>query len=105
MVPEPYMDGIHYVPQAQQYCKENFRSWDPMITINEVVMDFCTRKSEVVVARFMMLCWGLWQNRDEQVWNQTRMGPEQICAKAQCILDEWTCCTADLRGWFRSGSA
>ncbi|XP_010534313.1 PREDICTED: dol-P-Glc:Glc(2)Man(9)GlcNAc(2)-PP-Dol alpha-1,2-glucosyltransferase isoform X2 [Tarenaya hassleriana] len=32
IVPEPYMDEIFHVPQAQQYCKGNLRSWDPMIT-------------------------------------------------------------------------
>ncbi|XP_043695140.1 dol-P-Glc:Glc(2)Man(9)GlcNAc(2)-PP-Dol alpha-1,2-glucosyltransferase [Telopea speciosissima] len=31
-VPEPYMDEIFHIPQAQQYCKGNFKSWDPMIT-------------------------------------------------------------------------
>ncbi|KAI5679133.1 hypothetical protein M9H77_10083 [Catharanthus roseus] len=32
IVPDPYMDEIFHVPQTQQYCKGNFRSWDPMIT-------------------------------------------------------------------------
>ncbi|KAL0375209.1 UNVERIFIED_CONTAM: Dol-P-Glc:Glc(2)Man(9)GlcNAc(2)-PP-Dol alpha-1,2-glucosyltransferase [Sesamum radiatum] len=32
IVPKPYMDEIFHVPQAQQYCRGNFRSWDPMIT-------------------------------------------------------------------------
>ncbi|XP_051131361.1 dol-P-Glc:Glc(2)Man(9)GlcNAc(2)-PP-Dol alpha-1,2-glucosyltransferase [Andrographis paniculata] len=32
VVPYPYMDEIFHVPQAQQYCRGNFRSWDPMIT-------------------------------------------------------------------------
>nr|XP_048319517.1 dol-P-Glc:Glc(2)Man(9)GlcNAc(2)-PP-Dol alpha-1,2-glucosyltransferase-like [Ziziphus jujuba var. spinosa] len=32
IVSEPYMDEIFHIPQAQQYCKGNFRSWDPMIT-------------------------------------------------------------------------
>ncbi|XP_056170623.1 dol-P-Glc:Glc(2)Man(9)GlcNAc(2)-PP-Dol alpha-1,2-glucosyltransferase isoform X1 [Syzygium oleosum] len=32
VVPEPYMDEIFHIPQAQQYCRGNFRSWDPMIT-------------------------------------------------------------------------
>lgn len=32
VVPHPYMDEIFHIPQAQQYCKGNFRSWDPMIT-------------------------------------------------------------------------
>ncbi|OAY24834.1 dol-P-Glc:Glc(2)Man(9)GlcNAc(2)-PP-Dol alpha-1,2-glucosyltransferase isoform X2 [Manihot esculenta] len=31
-VPEPYMDEIFHIPQAQQYCKGNLWSWDPMIT-------------------------------------------------------------------------
>lgn len=26
------MDEIFHIPQAQEYCKGNFRSWDPMIT-------------------------------------------------------------------------
>ena len=32
IVPDPYMDEIFHVPQAQQYCNGNFSSWDPMIT-------------------------------------------------------------------------
>ncbi|KAG2334980.1 hypothetical protein Bca4012_000089 [Brassica carinata] len=32
IVPGPYMDEIFHVPQAQQYCNGNLRSWDPMIT-------------------------------------------------------------------------
>ncbi|KAK4772879.1 hypothetical protein SAY87_027898 [Trapa incisa] len=32
IVPEPYMDEIFHIPQAQQYCVGNFRNWDPMIT-------------------------------------------------------------------------
>ncbi|KAI3953111.1 hypothetical protein MKW98_020306 [Papaver atlanticum] len=32
IVPHPYMDEIFHIPQAQEYCKGNFRSWDPMIT-------------------------------------------------------------------------
>ncbi|KAJ0235079.1 Dol-P-Glc:Glc(2)Man(9)GlcNAc(2)-PP-Dol alpha-1,2-glucosyltransferase [Hirschfeldia incana] len=32
IVPDPYMDEIFHVPQAQQYCNGNLKSWDPMIT-------------------------------------------------------------------------
>lgn len=32
IVPDPYMDEIFHIPQAQKYCSGNFRSWDPMIT-------------------------------------------------------------------------
>ncbi|XP_058099206.1 dol-P-Glc:Glc(2)Man(9)GlcNAc(2)-PP-Dol alpha-1,2-glucosyltransferase isoform X4 [Magnolia sinica] len=32
VVPEPYMDEIFHIPQAQQYCRGDFKGWDPMIT-------------------------------------------------------------------------
>ncbi|KAF8702946.1 hypothetical protein HU200_032450 [Digitaria exilis] len=32
VVPEPYMDEIFHVPQAQQYCRGDLLTWDPMIT-------------------------------------------------------------------------
>eukprot|EP00898_Chlorokybus_atmophyticus_P001065 jgi/Chlat1/195/Chrsp1S03262 len=31
-VPEPYMDEIFHIPQAQRYCQLDFHSWDPKIT-------------------------------------------------------------------------
>ena len=31
-VPDPYMDEIFHIPQAQQYCSGNFSAWDPKIT-------------------------------------------------------------------------
>jgi alpha-1,2-glucosyltransferase len=30
--PEPYMDEIFHIPQAQKYCEYKFKEWDPMIT-------------------------------------------------------------------------
>ncbi|WOL08428.1 hypothetical protein Cni_G17181 [Canna indica] len=32
VVPDPYMDEIFHIPQAQRYCRGEFRTWDPMIT-------------------------------------------------------------------------
>lgn len=32
MLSDNVQDEIFHVPQAQQYCKGNFKSWDPMIT-------------------------------------------------------------------------
>lgn len=32
VVPEPYMDEIFHIPQAQRYCAGNFTDWDPKIT-------------------------------------------------------------------------
>ena len=31
-VPDPYMDEIFHIPQAQRYCAGNFTTWDPKIT-------------------------------------------------------------------------
>lgn len=32
LVPEPYMDEIFHIPQAQKYCKGSFKEWDDKIT-------------------------------------------------------------------------
>ncbi|URE15799.1 DIE2/ALG10 family [Musa troglodytarum] len=32
VVPDPYMDEIFHIPQAQRYCRGDFGTWDPMIT-------------------------------------------------------------------------
>ncbi|XP_074565348.1 dol-P-Glc:Glc(2)Man(9)GlcNAc(2)-PP-Dol alpha-1,2-glucosyltransferase [Curcuma longa] len=32
IVPDPYMDEIFHIPQAQRYCRGDFWTWDPMIT-------------------------------------------------------------------------
>ncbi|KAL7267309.1 glucosyltransferase [Rhizina undulata] len=32
VVPEPYMDEIFHVPQAQAYCRNDFKTWDPKLT-------------------------------------------------------------------------
>ena len=31
-VPDPYMDEIFHIPQAQRYCDGNFTEWDSKIT-------------------------------------------------------------------------
>ncbi|KAI3878231.1 hypothetical protein MKW92_032089 [Papaver armeniacum] len=52
IVPHPYMDEIFHIPQAQEYCKGNFRSWDPMITTPLACMDGCTK----AVSLFSEVC-------------------------------------------------
>lgn len=32
IVPQPYLDEIFHIPQAQQYCKGNFTKYDPKLT-------------------------------------------------------------------------
>ncbi|KAJ2714156.1 glucosyltransferase [Coemansia spiralis] len=31
-VPEPYMDEVFHIPQAQRYCRGEFGTWDPKLT-------------------------------------------------------------------------
>lgn len=31
-VPEPYMDELVHVPQAQAYCRGDWSYWDPLLT-------------------------------------------------------------------------
>jgi alpha-1,2-glucosyltransferase len=32
VVPEPYMDEVIHIPQAQAYCKGHYATWDPRLT-------------------------------------------------------------------------
>ncbi|KAI8330626.1 DIE2/ALG10 family-domain-containing protein [Chlamydoabsidia padenii] len=32
IVPDPYMDEIFHIPQAQHYCQGNYTTWDPKLT-------------------------------------------------------------------------
>ncbi|CAG8840605.1 21842_t:CDS:2, partial [Racocetra persica] len=32
VVPNPYMDEIFHIPQAQRYCEGNYHEWDPKLT-------------------------------------------------------------------------
>ncbi|PWW74640.1 Glycosyltransferase Family 59 protein [Tuber magnatum] len=32
VVPEPYLDEVFHIPQAQAYCRNAFRTWDPKLT-------------------------------------------------------------------------
>ncbi|CAG8711824.1 6791_t:CDS:2, partial [Dentiscutata heterogama] len=32
VVPDPYMDEIFHIPQAQRYCEGNYHEWDPKLT-------------------------------------------------------------------------
>ncbi|KAK8708948.1 hypothetical protein V6N13_059983 [Hibiscus sabdariffa] len=40
IVPDPYMDEIFHIPQAQRYCNGDFMSWDPMITTQPGLSSF-----------------------------------------------------------------
>ncbi|CAI5730465.1 unnamed protein product [Hyaloperonospora brassicae] len=46
IVPDPYMDEIFHIPQAQHYCQDRFHEWDPKLTTFPglyLVSTLCTR--------------------------------------------------------------
>ncbi|CAJ2632047.1 unnamed protein product [Trifolium pratense] len=55
----------------------------------EVVLDICSREVEAVVNRFMIIVWGLWHNRNEWIWNQKQMNPDQINHWTKARWSEW----------------
>ncbi|KAI5449085.1 glucosyltransferase [Naganishia albida] len=44
-VPEPYIDEIFHIPQAQQYCQGEFHKWDPSLTTPPGLYIFSTALS------------------------------------------------------------
>lgn len=54
-----------------------------------VLMDTCARGTGEVVGRALMVIWGIWQNRNNCVWNQAMSSVSQIVAGALVLLAEW----------------
>lgn len=46
------------------------------------LMDICARGIEEVVGRILMVIWGIWQNQNNCVWNQTMSSTSQIVTGA-----------------------
>lgn len=57
--------------------------------IADAILGICSREVVDVVARLMMLLWGIWHNRNYQVWNHRRRDAQQICINANVFLMEW----------------
>ncbi|CAJ2646835.1 unnamed protein product [Trifolium pratense] len=76
-----------------------------MNSVAEVVLDICSREVEAVVNRFMMIVWGLWHNRNEWIWNQKQMNPDQINHWAQAQWSEWNAAQRRVTADATEGSA
>jgi len=57
--------------------------------IADVILDICSREVVDVVARFMMLLWGILHNRNDQVWNHCHRDAQPIYLSANVFLIEW----------------
>jgi len=51
-----------------------------------VLMDICARGTEEVLGRTLMVIWGVWQNGNNCVWNQTMSSTSQIVTDAHVLL-------------------
>lgn len=54
----------------------------------EEVVKACNRDE---VAKICMLCWYLWKNRNDIVWNQRSLEPLDIVRAAEISLNQWRC--------------
>ena len=59
------------------------------VTVAEVIMDICSSENPEVVQHFMMLLWGLWNNRNNMIWNQNHLSAHDICLNVNRFWQEW----------------
>ncbi|KAI9490244.1 alpha-2-glucosyltransferase Alg10 [Zychaea mexicana] len=52
-VPDPYMDEIFHIPQAQRYCSNEFATWDPKLTTPPGLHVFI---SSYLISRILTIC-------------------------------------------------
>ena len=43
------------------------------------------------LAVMVMVCWMLWKNRNEVVWNQHSLEPKEVVESALSVLNQWKC--------------
>ncbi|XP_074378086.1 uncharacterized protein LOC141719606 [Apium graveolens] len=43
-----------------------------------------------VVLRIVMVCWMVWRSRNELIWNQRTIDPNEVVLSAHSILDQWS---------------
>ncbi|KAI9248216.1 alpha-2-glucosyltransferase Alg10 [Phascolomyces articulosus] len=67
-VPDPYMDEIFHIPQAQRYCSNDFATWDPKLTTppglhgikewkeREHILNFVIDYYRYLISRLFSLC-------------------------------------------------
>jgi ribonuclease HI len=72
--------GLDYVilPRIQQFS-----------SIKDLILDVCLKESKETAGQFAMLAWVLWQNRNNQVWNNVQETGRSLGLKARCLWNEW----------------
>ncbi|KAK1581044.1 hypothetical protein Q3G72_002515 [Acer saccharum] len=73
--------------------------------LSELVSSFGTRASVVKLARFAMVCWGIWFNRNQLVYNKSRGDFVELVSWVAGQLEEFQDAAIPLRGSsFRVGT-
>lgn len=47
------------------------------------------RRNEIHLAA--VICWMIWKNRNDLVWNQRSLGEREVVESAKSVLDQWKC--------------
>ncbi|GAU30587.1 hypothetical protein TSUD_392780 [Trifolium subterraneum] len=58
-------------------------------SVKEVIMDICSNESKEIAGRVAVLIWGIWNNRNQWLWNDERKDVTQLGAQAMHLWNEW----------------
>ncbi|CAJ2640277.1 unnamed protein product [Trifolium pratense] len=58
--------------------------------IKEFIFNLCCFESSQAARRAAVLIWHIWQNRNNQVWNNSKVSARQVGIKANQTWEEWS---------------
>lgn len=62
---------------------------DENITFKEWMQLLCNDRNEFEVQNHAMICWQLWKNRNDIVWNQHDIDSLELVNSAYSVLNQW----------------
>ncbi|KAK2420530.1 hypothetical protein QL285_031245 [Trifolium repens] len=57
-------------------------------SIKDLILDVCLKEPKETAGQFAVLAWVLWQNRNNQVWNNVQETGRCLGLKARCLWNE-----------------
>jgi hypothetical protein len=57
--------------------------------IKDLILDICCKESREVVGKMAILLCIIWQNRNNYVWNEVKIGAQQAAIQAENMWNEW----------------
>jgi hypothetical protein len=58
-------------------------------SIKDMIFTICCSENSTTAGRAAVLIWNLWQNRNDQVWNNTKLSARQVGLKAAKMWEDW----------------